>query len=67
MGFFSLKNDMLWYTIFQVAYLAIVYTVFGITGFLFALFAGIIGFVLLETVNYIEHYGLLRNKLPSGR
>ena len=28
---------------------------------------GIIGFLLLETVNYIEHYGLVRFKMPSGR
>ena len=34
---------------------------------LFALGAAIVGFLLLETVNYIEHYGLLRRKLPSGR
>ncbi|WP_108924618.1 alkane 1-monooxygenase [Mycobacterium montefiorense] len=27
----------------------------------------IIGFCLLETVNYIEHYGLRRRKKPSGR
>ncbi|OBJ10624.1 alkane 1-monooxygenase [Mycobacterium colombiense] len=27
----------------------------------------IIGFCLLEVVNYIEHYGLRRQKLPSGR
>jgi alkane 1-monooxygenase len=27
----------------------------------------ILGFCLLETVNYIEHYGLRRQKLPSGR
>jgi alkane 1-monooxygenase len=27
----------------------------------------IIGFCLLETVNYLEHYGLRRQKLPSGR
>lgn len=67
LGFFSVKNDMLWFTIFQVAYLATTFVVFGVTGFLFALFAGIIGFILLETVNYIEHYGLLRKKLPSGR
>jgi alkane 1-monooxygenase len=25
------------------------------------------GFLLLETVNYIEHYGLSRKKLESGR
>jgi len=65
--FLSLKNDMLWYTIFQASYLVLVYSIFGILGFWFAIFAGIVGFLLLETVNYIEHYGLLRNKTPSGR
>lgn len=27
----------------------------------------IVGFCLLETVNYMEHYGLRRQKLPNGR
>lgn len=65
--FFSFKNDMFWFTVIQFTYLIGVLIIFGKTGFLFALFAGIIGFVLLETVNYIEHYGLIRFKLPSGR
>ena len=65
--FFSLKNDMLWYSIFQASYLILIYAVFGYTGFVFALFSAITGFVLLETVNYIEHYGLLRLKTSSGR
>ena len=65
--FFSLKNDMFWYTFLQLAYLGLVVLVFGSSGFIFALFAGITGFILLETVNYIEHYGLLRSKMPSGR
>ena len=29
--------------------------------------AGLVGILLLETVNYVEHYGLARKKLPSGR
>lgn len=65
--FFSTKNDMFWYTIFQITYVAIVFYFFGKLGVLFALTSGIIGFLMLETVNYIEHYGLLRQKLPSGR
>ena len=40
---------------------------FGTRLLIFALFSGIVGFVLLETVNYIEHYGLLRLKTKSGR
>ncbi|WP_179344611.1 alkane 1-monooxygenase [Winogradskyella ursingii] len=65
--FLSIQNDMLWYVIFQIAYLITVFSVFGRIGLLFALFSGIIGFVLLETVNYIEHYGLIRLKTKSGR
>lgn len=66
-SYFSFKNDMFWYTILQLTYLGIVFMAFGPVGFIFALFAGITGFILLETVNYIEHYGLLRSKMPSGR
>ena len=42
-GFFSIKNDMIFYTLFQLS------------------------FLFLETINYVEHYGLLRKKEPSGR
>ncbi|UII77626.1 alkane 1-monooxygenase [Flagellimonas sp. HMM57] len=66
-SFFSLKNDMLWYTLFQIAYLGLVLYLFDLNGLFFALATGIVGFLLLETVNYIEHYGLIRKKLPSGR
>ncbi|SDB61737.1 alkane 1-monooxygenase [Flavobacteriaceae bacterium MAR_2010_188] len=66
-SFLNINNDMLWYVILQLAYLSVVLLVFGNKGFLFALFAGIVGFILLETVNYIEHYGLLRLKKESGR
>ncbi len=64
---FSYKNDMLWYLILQAIYLVSVWYIFDLTGMLFALGAAIVGFLLLETVNYIEHYGLLRKKLPSGK
>ena len=40
---------------------------FGLPTLLFALVAAIVGFLLFETVNYIEHYGFLRQKMPSGR
>ena len=65
--FFSFKNDMFWNTVLQAAYLIIIYILFGYMGLTFAFFSGVTGFILLETVNYIEHYGLLRSKLASGR
>ena len=58
---------MLWYIVIQLAYLAIIFVLFGINGLWFGIWAAIVGFVLLETVNYIEHYGLLRLKTASGR
>ena len=66
-SFFSIKNDMFWYTVFQIAYLILITSVFGTTALIFALLSGIIGFILLETINYIEHYGLLRLTTKSGR
>ena len=29
--------------------------------------AGVVGFLLLETINYIEHYGLVRERRADGR
>jgi len=65
--FLSVKNDMFWYMVIQSAYLVSVFFIFGKIGLLFAFVSAIIGFILLETVNYIEHYGLLRLKTKSGR
>ncbi len=67
LSFFSLKNDMFWYVILQLGYLIMIFLLFGLPTLWFAIGAAIAGFLLLETVNYIEHYGLLRKKLSSGR
>jgi len=66
-GFFSTKNDMFWYTLFQSTYLIIIFFLLGKIALIFALLSALTGFLLLETVNYIEHYGLLRLKKESGR
>lgn len=64
---FSIKNDMFWYTIIQIIYPIVLFFLFGALGLVVALLSGAVGFLLLETINYIEHYGLKRNILPSGR
>jgi len=66
-SFFSLKNDMFWYVLLQIAYLISIYFLFGNIGLLVAFTSAIVGILLLESVNYIEHYGLLRLKTKSGR
>ena len=65
--FLSIKNDMLWYHLFQPAYLLLILAFFSFDVFLFALLSGIISFLFLECINYIEHYGLRRFKTESGR
>ncbi|MGW4371860.1 alkane 1-monooxygenase [Nocardia takedensis] len=40
---------------------------FGPTVLVFLFLQALIGITLLETVNYIEHYGLLRQRRPDGR
>ncbi|MDC3079368.1 alkane 1-monooxygenase [Flavobacteriaceae bacterium] len=66
-SFFSLYNDMLWYHLIQPLYLLAVLVLFSKTAVLFAIVAGVISFLFLECINYIEHYGLLRSKTTSGR
>jgi len=66
-GFFFTKNDMFWYCILQSTYLLIIFIALGKIVLLFAFLSALTGFLLLETVNYIEHYGLLRLKKESGR
>lgn len=64
---YSIQNDMFWYTIIQISYLISIYFHFGKLALLVAIAAGIVGFLLLETINYIEHYGLERKITASGR
>ena len=65
--FVSVKNDMLWYHLIQPGYLLGVYLLFSMQGLLFALVVGVISFLFLECINYIEHYGLRRFKTDAGR
>lgn len=62
-----LSNQMLQFTLTELAVLALVFVAGG-TWLLFAfVMAALMGIVLLETVNYIEHYGLRRKKVSAHR
>lgn len=66
-SFFSLNNDLLIGHSLQLLYL-IGLVFWGGTPLLIAgISIAVIGFLLLESVNYIEHYGLRRNLLPNGK
>ncbi len=60
-------NGMLTYTIIQGIYIVGLVASFGIKAALTVLSAGIVGALLLETINYIEHYGLTRKRLDNGK
>jgi alkane 1-monooxygenase len=61
-----LHNEMLRFQIIQLLFVAAIYLAFGWVGTVGFIASAIIGFSLLEIVNYIEHYGLLRKQLPNG-
>ena len=62
----SLSNEMVVYHLLQSAALAVIAFAFGWQVMLYFVAAAVSGFLLLETVNYIEHYGLLRRQRPDG-
>ena len=66
-NWFSLQNRMLVYAIATFLLLQIIFYATSLHVLVSFLLASAFGIMLLETVNYIEHYGLLREKLPSGR
>ena len=66
-GFFSFKNDMIFYTLFQLLFLIFIYFNYGFTVTIYSIIMSIVSFLFLETINYIEHYGLQRQMKPNGK
>lgn len=64
---FSLSNKMIGYSIANIAVLGTIYFLFDFKVLIAFVLAAIIGILLLGTVDYIEHYGLLRKLNASGR
>ena len=64
---FSIHNEMLRFQLIQLVFVAAIFFFFGwLTGILFVV-AAVQGILLLETVNYIEHYGLQRKQVAEGK
>ncbi len=58
----ALNNEMFLFQIIQLIFVGTIAYLFGITIMFCFIAAAIMGATLLETVNYIEHYGLSREK-----
>jgi alkane 1-monooxygenase len=63
----SIRNDILNAWAMTVVLFGALAAVFGPVVLPYLLLQAVIGFSLLEVVNYLEHYGLLRGKREDGR
>jgi alkane 1-monooxygenase len=63
----TIRNDILNAWAMTVALYAVLLAVFGVGVLPWLLIQAVWGFSLLEVVNYLEHYGLLRQREASGR
>ncbi len=63
----SVRNDILNAWLMTVVLFAVLTAVFGWVVLPFLALQAVFGFQLLEVVNYLEHYGLLRQKREDGR
>ena len=61
------QNEMIQVHIIQFALLAFILVNAGVTITVYFLGAALLGILLLETVNYIEHYGLQRKQTAPGK
>jgi alkane 1-monooxygenase len=58
----AIFNEMMLFQMIQLGFVLLIFLNFGIAVAAYFILAAFIGAILLETVNYIEHYGLQREK-----
>ncbi len=63
----TLRNDILGAWAMTVVLFAVLVFAFGPVVLPYLLAQAVVGFSLLEVVNYLEHYGLLRQRREDGR
>lgn len=66
-GRVTVHNNLLQAWAMSLVLFAALIAAFGVEILPYLVLQSTIAFTMLETVNYVEHYGLLRQKLPSGR
>jgi alkane 1-monooxygenase len=66
-GFWSVRNDILNAWLMTLVLFAGLTAAFGVVVLPYLILQAVVGFCMLEVVNYLEHYGLLRAKREDGR
>jgi alkane 1-monooxygenase len=64
---FDIRNDVINAWMMSVVLWGALLAIFGTTLIPLMVIQAVFGILLLETANYLEHYGLLRQKTASGR
>src|SRR5271166_1995201 len=64
---FNIGNDVLNAWLMSVVFWGVLVAVFGPELIPFVIIQAVVGFTLLVAIDYLEHYGLLRQKTPSGQ
>lgn len=64
---FHPANRILWYVAAEIVAVFLVFGYFGLAGLAFFLIQAAVAVGLLEIVNYVEHYGLLRKETAPGQ
>lgn len=63
----SFENEMIRFMLIQLSFTFLMFLIFGLLPMLAFVGAAVLGFVLLETINYVEHYGLMRKEIAPGK
>ncbi len=66
-GWLSMQNRMLWYAVFVALYYAAAYALAGVYGVAAVAIQSGVAIFSLETINYMQHYGLSRKEVAPGR
>lgn len=62
----SFSNQMIVFSALQLAFLLLIYFLWGFDSVLYMLLIALISNVIVQAINYIEHYGLVRHKGKDG-
>ncbi len=63
----SWSNPFFRYLVASILYLVVAYALAGWFGVVLFVIQAVVGFSLLEIINYVEHYGLMRREIAAGR
>ena len=64
--FFSIHNTMFCFILLEILIVLVVYLRFGRLGMIIFLLEAAFSVFILETINYIRHYGLMRTEIKPG-